>query len=126
VAPRRRPEGSVPEAEPLLRVAKSQLDAEIAERLELGQQLLERYVVSADELKQVREAYYTWDEFNEQLLRSRFTSGKVADTYRGVIIGFGRGGSPQQEVQWLHEDINRKRRQLESIRQAATTLWISG
>jgi len=101
----------------LLRVARSQLDAEIAERLELGQQLLERPVESADELKQARDAYYTWGEFNEQLLRSRFTSGKVADTYRGIVIGFGGNGTPQQELRWLREDINRKRRQLESIRQ---------
>jgi predicted nucleotide-binding protein len=101
----------------LLRVARSQLDAEIAERLELGQQLLERSVESADELKQARDAYYTWDEFNEQLLRRRFTSGEVADTYRGVIIGVGGNGTPQQELRWLHEDIDRKRRRLESIRQ---------
>jgi predicted nucleotide-binding protein len=102
----------------LLRVARSQLDTEIAERLELGQQLLERSVESADEMKQARDAYYTWDEFNEQLLRRRFTSGKVADTYRGVIIGgFGGDGTPQQELRWLHGDIDRKRRRLESIRQ---------
>jgi hypothetical protein len=41
----------------------------------------------------------------------------VADTYRGIVVGFGGDGNPQQELRWLHEDIDRKRRQLESIRQ---------
>jgi predicted nucleotide-binding protein len=122
VAPRRRTENAVSEAEPLLRVARSKLHAEIVERLELGQHLLDRCVPSADGVNQIgvnqtRDDYYTWDEFNEQLLRSRFTSGKVADTYRGVIMASFGPGSPQQELHRLHEDINRKRRQLESIRE---------
>jgi predicted nucleotide-binding protein len=101
----------------MLRVPRSRLDEEIAMQLDRGQQLLDRPVANMDEVKQLRSDYYTWTEFNEQLLRSRFSTSKVADGYRDVVIGFGRDGSLYQELQWVHEDISRKRRQLESIRQ---------
>jgi predicted nucleotide-binding protein len=91
----------------LLRVARAQLDAEIAERLELGQQLADRPVTNFDEYKQTGDAYQTWHEYTEQLLKARFTSGKLADTFRGL----NRGGRPDRN------DFPQMRRWLESLRQ---------
>jgi predicted nucleotide-binding protein len=65
----------------------------------------------------LRDQFYTWNEYNEQLLRSRFSTGKVADGYR-LFHGFG--GDPrndQQKLDWLTRDINTQLRRLDSIRQ---------
>ena len=117
MAARRPPKGGTPEPEPMLRVPASQLDEEIRKRLEIGEELLTRQVqdlASADEL---RRDFYTWNDFNEQLLRSRFTTGKVADRYR--MVGFAGGGrkTPQQELETTQGDTRRQSRKLESVRQ---------
>ena len=54
---------------------------------------------------------------NEELLRRRFTTGKVADEYRRASVGLGRSDSPQQELYWLRESITGQQRKLTSIRQ---------
>jgi predicted nucleotide-binding protein len=68
-------------------------------------------------MDQLQREFSTWDEFNEQLLRSRFSTAKVANGYRRVAVGFGGRGSPQQELQWLQQGISRQKRKLDSIRQ---------
>ena len=116
MAPRRQASSTAPEAEPVLRIKKSQLEREITEQLAIGQQLLDRPVQDMDGVDQLRADFSTWDEFNEQLLRSRFSTGKVADQYKRVAVGGGRG-TAQQELQWSHQGITRQKRKLESIRQ---------
>jgi hypothetical protein len=59
-----------------------------------------------------RDEYYTWDDYNEQLLRSRFSTGRLADEYRGIIIGFGGEGSERQKLNELAHDYDRKMRTL--------------
>src|ERR1700678_2360844 len=57
-----------------------------------------------------------WNEYNEQLLRSRFTTKKVADKYR-LFHGFGADPrSEQQEFEWLARDLTAQLRKLGSIR----------
>jgi predicted nucleotide-binding protein len=128
LTPRRQPANQAPEAEPVLRVPRSQLDHEIGERLALGEELLGRlpnpanmgvYIgrgSNAEGVTSYRHDFYTWDEYNEQLLRSRFSTGKVADQYRMIVVG-GGSGTPQQEIQWLQRDVNGQMRNLKSIRQ---------
>jgi hypothetical protein len=64
-APQRRGWGAAPDVKPLLRVARPQLDAEIAERLELGQKLLDRRPYNDEQMYLERCAYESWDEVNE-------------------------------------------------------------
>lgn len=125
----KRPATQTPQAEPVLRVPSSQLDHEIGERLDLGQQLLDglptpgaaaTYILPrgnpTEDLDNYRNNFYTWDEYNERLLRRRFTTGKVADEYRMVFVGLG-GSNPQQVIQSLRRDITGQMRGLNSIRQ---------
>jgi predicted nucleotide-binding protein len=118
VPQRRQSRESLPEQEPVLRVTRSQLDREIQQRLELGQQLLDRQVPTMEAVNELRRDFYTWDEFNQQLLESRFSTARVAGEYAIVayISGGGRG-TPQQELERVHSDITRQRRKLESVRQ---------
>jgi Predicted nucleotide-binding protein containing TIR-like domain len=115
VAQRRRSNSSTPEPEPVLRVSRSQLDRELGVRLELGQELLDRQVQDSPGLEALRADFYTWDEFNEELLRRRFSSGRVANEYRMLAIG-GGSVSPQQELQMLLSDITMQSRRLASVR----------
>jgi len=64
----------------------------------------------------IRADFYTWDEYNEQLLRSRFSTRKVADGYRLFGVG-GGSGNAQEELAWVERDINHQMRKLDSIHQ---------
>jgi predicted nucleotide-binding protein len=102
----------------MLRVARSQLDGEIEERLELGQELLERVErvpFNVDDVRAFNREFNTWDEFNERLLRSRFTTPKVADEYKRVTVGVGEL-PPSQELYWARDSIREQMRRLSSIR----------
>jgi predicted nucleotide-binding protein len=112
--PRRR--GS-DEERPRLLVTRAQLETEIAERIDVGQDLLAGQVQSWDELRQLEREFNTWDEYNEQLLRSRFSTGQVADEYRRVVYGLGSSVSPQRQEEWLHRSFDGQLRKLESINQ---------
>jgi predicted nucleotide-binding protein len=95
------------------------MDQVIAKRLDSGRELLDRRVdpnTLISDLDRLRSDFSTWDEYNEQLLTSRFSTAKVANGYRRVMVGFVGTGNPQQELNWLKGDINRQIRKLESIR----------
>ena len=102
------------------------MDRELQDRIALGESTLER----ASELQEIlqsrrsvqaeytvlRDKFRDWDEYNEQLLRSRFSTGKLADEYRR--IGFGASpDTEQQQLQWLSRDIKGQLRKLGSIKQ---------
>ncbi len=122
-----------PEGEPELLVPTSQMDQELASRITQGQEFLEKLAglfegpserhaqpqfgrfVPVD-VEALRAEFHTWDEYNEQLLRSRFSTGKVADGYRS--FGFGGGsGNVHEELSRLERDVNHQLRKLGSIRQ---------
>ena len=70
-----------PEGEPELLVPTSQMERELDERIALGQQLLDRdWSVDDDHLSRLYENS-DWNSYNVQLLRSRFSTAKVADSY---------------------------------------------
>lgn len=111
----RRRRGSDDEEQPRLLVSRAQLEAEIARQIDRGQDLLARQVGSRDELDQLEREFNTWDEFSEQLLRSRFSTGQVADEYRRIVYGLGSSGNPQREEEWLRRSFNEQLRKLGSI-----------
>ncbi len=113
---------SGPEPEPVLLVSRSDMDQAIGERLDKGQELLERRIPvtygmpETSKVASLRNDFNTWDEYNEQLLRSRFSTGKVADDYRRVMYRAVTDRNLQQELKYVFEDIGRQIRKLESIR----------
>lgn len=102
--------------EPALRIPHAQLQAELDERLILGQRILERSPVSKlEQLTQLRADFESWDEFNMRLLRSRFSTTKVADEYKIAVYVSG-GRTLAEKEAYVKGDIASQRRKLESIR----------
>jgi predicted nucleotide-binding protein len=64
----------------------------------------------------VKRAYWTWSEYNEEMLRRMFTSPKIAEDY-SASFGFavGRERYLEDEVEELHGSIDDKIRRLASI-----------
>lgn len=106
-----------PQAQPVLRVARAEVDTEIEQRLAEGRELASRIIQSWDELKQLQQDINTWDEFNEELLKRRFSTGKVADEYKRVVVGLPVGSNPQRQEQWLRDSLAEQMRRISSIRQ---------
>jgi predicted nucleotide-binding protein len=114
---RRQPSRSLPEAESVLRVTRSQIEDEIDQRLGLGQQLLDRNISTVEGVDALRREFRTWDEYNEQLLERRFSTARVSREYELVGFGFGGRATPQQELDGVHRDLRAQMRKLESIRE---------
>lgn len=80
------------------------MDQELEDRIAQGQELLKQTTAAMTQLSPVwppsdanyrpeRDKYYTWDDYNEQLLRSRFSTGRLADPYRSSKLVM-KGSSP--------------------------------
>ena len=109
---------SPPPAEPTrLTAPRSQVAADLDERIATGEELLARPINSPTDLKGVRDDYYTWNEYNRRLLKSRFTSEEVEHEYSGSgFFAFGGSTSFAQEIRGLHDDLSRYVRRLRSIK----------
>lgn len=114
-----------PEGEPELLVPITQMDQEIQDQFTRGQRLLDEVSGLVGQLQPyaqaryeaLRDHFYSWDEFNQTLLRRRFSTGKVADEYRLVAFGFG-ASRPEYDalIDLLGDDISGQMRKLYSIR----------
>jgi predicted nucleotide-binding protein len=99
-----------------LTVPREAFEAELSERIGLGRDLLERVqaISSADEYEAARSDFYTWDEYNRDLLRRRLTTTEIADDYAlwGVAVAVD---TFQERVNELHRDVQNKIRRLVSV-----------
>lgn len=103
--------------EPKLRVPREKFEAELEVRTAAGQELLDRQANDVPGIDQLRRDFLTWDEFNEQLLRIRFSLPNVADGYRRVTPVISRGvRDPSWDLEQIRRDIVRQQRRLTSIR----------
>lgn len=129
MAQRRGARGSQePEGEPELLVPRSQMDQEIRDQITRGQELLEKVATLAAQLQPyatgsiqaeyeaLRDEYYSWEEYNNTLLKRRFSTGEVADELRSLSWGFGAPRTEQQQLVDLGRDINDQLRKMASIR----------
>jgi hypothetical protein len=103
---------------PELVVPRQQLEGQLAERSERGRDLRGRAIHSEDDLKSARADYYTWDEFNKTLLRRSFSTETIAEeAYNPPVPLFGFGDTPlHQKVEFFNDDLDRRLRELDSIR----------
>lgn len=102
---------------PDLVVPRDQLDVELLDRINAGEDLKRRQVNTPEALEELQAEYYTWDEFNSALLKRSFTTAEIAEEYSGarVFVGGGRQTIREKYVELL-EDIARDSRKLTSIR----------
>lgn len=103
---------------PQLLQRRESVDAELAERMRLGQELLETPIYVEQDLERVREEYYTWSDVNAELLRRRFTTTEFADGYsRASPKVVFMEASLGQRVDDFHDDVRDKLRRLRSVRE---------
>lgn len=102
---------------PKLTVPRAQAEEQIASRIEKGQQLLGQRISTKDELGAARTVYYTWGEYNRDLLRRIFDSPEIAEEY-ARWSGFAvLPDTFQEEVQDHFQNIKDKVRRLASIKE---------
>lgn len=105
-----------PNAQTVLTVSRAQLDAELDAQIAAGKELRDREVTDAEGVKRLRADHYTWDEFNYDLLKLRFSDDSMATTYRGVSFGsIVDDDDPGNELRDRREDLGSDVRKLESI-----------
>jgi hypothetical protein len=112
--PTRRPNADQPkrDAEPArLTVRRADLAKKLAARIKLGKQLL-----SCEDLQEIQEKYFTWDEYNTTLLRSSFTTPEESDSYRS-FFGIGWSDDPATRYSQVSDDIRSSIRRLESLKE---------
>lgn len=97
-----------------LRVPKSRLEQQLAERIQLGEKLATTPVQTVDALNELRDKYYSWNEYNGTLIKRAFTSDEEYKEYAG--IGFGLlTENPDELYKYLLGDLKRSVRRLESL-----------
>lgn len=114
---KRKQGGAGAEASPaMLKVLRPAAKQQIESRIEIGKGLLAAQITSSVALKEARAQYYSWSEYNTDLLRRLFTTGEYADEY-SFYIGFAvaGGSSLSQEIEEHFENIKSKIRRLSSI-----------
>src|SRR6266571_3229736 len=106
-----------PDANVYLTLPREEAAAKIAERIQRGDELKTRPITSFEVHGQVQRDYWTWNEYNEELLRRMFTSPKVAEEYSSSIGVFGVGGPRRldHDIKELRDDIDDRIRRLASI-----------
>lgn len=116
---RERSSNSQQPGEPELAVSREQLEGQLDERVDRGQDIERRAIQSDDELRIARAEYYSWDEFNKTLLRRSFSTPKVAEQdYNPPSPSIGFGDLPlSKEVEFFRDDVRRRVRELMSIQQ---------
>lgn len=108
------------EREPELLVSRQDLEAKLAERVARGRAMLERQATSEQMFSELKNALYSWDEFNRTLIRRSFSTSGPADSYARSAGVFVMGGGPTplaKRMDELHDDISKKLRRLESLRE---------
>lgn len=103
---------------PQLHQPRASVDAELAERIRVGEELMEHNISTEDELGQVRTEYRLWDDFNRELLRRRFTTTEFADEYTRAVprVAFA-DADLNWKVRRLQGDIKRQVTRLKSVRE---------
>jgi len=106
-----------PELPLYLAVSREDAVQRIADRIKRGTELKTRPIQTKLVLDQVQRDYWTWSEYNEEMLRRMFTTPKIAEEYSASFGAFVAGGQYylQEEINDLHNSIDGKIRRLASV-----------
>ncbi|MHB1554969.1 MAG: TIR domain-containing protein [Acidimicrobiales bacterium] len=115
MATRKRTAGGPPPEEPRLQVARAEARRSLDERIEIGQQMLDRPVNSARGIDELKNDFRTWHDYNERLLQRLFTTTALADEYMPVMFMSGGSPDPQRRLQSVRYDIEHQKQKLVSI-----------
>lgn len=103
-----------------------QFNKELEERLEIGQELLNRQISSTTELSSSKEDFNLWDDYNKELLKQSFDRPNN-DYHRdycftGISYSLGHPRSLAEILQEHKSDINRQITRLRKIREKSNLI----
>ena len=87
IAKRRQNPPQAPAPQPRLLRPVEEIKSQIDERVTLGQELLDSPVTDLRRLEARQDDYYSWDEYNERLLRNAFDSAARIVSTPGLRAG---------------------------------------
>jgi predicted nucleotide-binding protein len=98
-------------------MAREEASCKIQERIAAGVELKGRPIRDDQTFRDVQRDYWTWDEYNEELLQQMFTSPKIAEEYRRSfgIVALTRERYLEEKIDSLHQSIDDKIRRLTSV-----------
>ena len=102
-----------------LTVPREEASRRIDERIEQSTALTTCPIPDNQAFQDLERAYWTWNEYNEEMLRQMFTNSKIAEEHRGFFGRFASSGGRnlEAEVKDLRQSITDKVRRLTSIDQ---------
>ena len=99
-----------------LRVPRAEAEEKIQAQIDEGEALLAAQPQSKPDLDGLKEKYRIWDDFNEELLRSLFTTDAVAQEYSESIGGvFRMNPSFGDLIGYYQKDVQNSLTRLRSI-----------
>jgi hypothetical protein len=78
---RKYPPKLAPEMPLYLAISRDEAERQIAERIKRGEDLKSRPMQNQPQFEEVQNQYWTWNEYNTEMLRQMFTTAKVAEEY---------------------------------------------
>jgi predicted nucleotide-binding protein len=116
MAKRKQPAPQHPPDPPKLLVPRGDAEVRLKDRIDKGRQIVSADIRSEEALEQARAAFYTWSDYNVELLRRIFSTAEIAEDYNvSVGAGWVIGQQWYEEIDGFRKDVQFRLRRLESI-----------
>jgi hypothetical protein len=110
----------------MLLSSKEEASEKITKRIELGHQIKNSNITSMTELKQARTGYYSWNEYNEDLLLHLFDNSSIKEGYRKSFFSVSIYKEPlDKQIEEFRDNVDYYLRKLESIRERLEIFEVS-
>lgn len=103
---------------PELSVSREEARFRIEERIYKGKELKNSQIQDNAQLEDIRKKYYTWDEYNTDMLKRLFTTTELSDNYSksyGFLVGVTGTPTLGSKIADLFDGIDNHIRRLYSI-----------
>jgi len=109
---------------PMLIVGKENFEKELNKRIQSGEEIYSRQILTRQQFDQAKQDFYNWDDFNSELLKQSFNipNNEYKSDYDRVNnsgIYFGGPSSPAEELKEFIDDVKNK---VNSVRQLVAKL----
>ncbi len=97
-------------------ILREEAKARVLAQIEKGKKLLSVEIRSKEDLKGVRSEFYTWHDYNQELLKRIVDTEELVDSYkRDFFVGSLGGMTFQEELLDYQEDVKYYIRELDSV-----------